>query len=161
MNDLLGFKRNAVLLGLCGQYKDMWDKAENKEDLMNIALDSNGVEMLCDAAAFGWGMDIQYMKKTFLDYINGNWKRNRGGYTSCLFVDYAGHIEQECTLTTIIASNATFHIPKHRICELHVSGGSHVEVTGEGKCNVYTYGDSEVTGNCMIINHTSESVWSK
>lgn len=161
MNDLLGFKRNAVMLGLCGEYREKWDSANDKEALMNIALDPNGIEMLCDAAAFGWGMDIQYMKRTFLDYINGSWKRNRNGYTSCLYVDFEGHIEQECTLTAIISSNVTFHVPKNHICELHVSGNSRVEVTGEGKCNVYVYGNSEVTGNRTIINHSLKSVWAK
>lgn len=161
MNDLLGFKRNAVMLGLCEDYTKKWDSAKNKEDLMDMALDSNGVEMLCDAAAFGWGMDIQYMKKTFLDYINGGWKRNRNGYTSCLYVDYAGHIEQECTLTAIISSNVTFHVPKYRICKLHISGNSNVEVTGDGVCYVYLYGDGSVSGKYTLINHSLKSVWTK
>lgn len=53
MNDLLSFKRNAMMLGLCTSYKDKWDEATSKEALMDMALDSNGVEMLADAAAFG------------------------------------------------------------------------------------------------------------
>ena len=100
MNDLLAFKRNAVMLGLCGGYKEKWDAATSKDALMDMALDSNGVEMLADAAAFGWGMDIQYMKRTFSDYINGKWKRSKDGYTSCLYVDFNGQIEQDCTITT-------------------------------------------------------------
>ena len=44
MNDLLSFKRNAMMLGLCTGYKNKWDAATSKEALMDIALDSNGVE---------------------------------------------------------------------------------------------------------------------
>ena len=61
MNDLLAFKRNVMLLGLCSSYKEKWDSATSKEVLMDMALDSNGVELLADAHSFGFGMDIQYM----------------------------------------------------------------------------------------------------
>lgn len=66
MNDLLSFKRNAMMLGLCSAYKDKWDAATSKEKLMDMALDSNGVELLADAHSFGFGMDIQYMNGRFL-----------------------------------------------------------------------------------------------
>ena len=40
MNDLLSFKRNVMMLGLCTGYKNKWDVATSKEALMDIALDS-------------------------------------------------------------------------------------------------------------------------
>ena len=159
MNDLLKFKRNAVMLGLCGEYKSRWDSAKSKQDLMDIALDANGVEMLCDAAAFGWGMDIQYMKNAFSEYINGNWKRKKDGYTSCLYVLHDGVIEQECTITAIISCNGEFHVPKGKACKLYVSGDSNINVTGEGDCYVYLYGDCKVTGNRKLIHCYQESLW--
>ena len=161
MNDLLSFKRNAMMLGLCGCYKDKWDAATSKEALMDIALDSNGVEMLADAAAFGGGMDIQYMKRTFSYYINGKWKRSKDGYTSCLYVDFNGQIEQYCTLTTVLASNVEFHVPKGSVCKLYVSGGSEVNITGEGICYVYSYSENKVTGNFKQLNCVTKSEWVK
>ena len=146
MNDLLSFIRIAMMLGLCTSYKDKWDEATSKEALMDMALDSNGVEMLADAAAFGWGMDIQYMKRTFSDYINGKWKRNKDGYTSCLYVDFNGQIEQDCTLTTVLSSKVEFHVPEGSVCKLYVGGESTAHITGEGVCYVYSYGHNEVTG---------------
>lgn len=161
MNDLLAFKRNAMMLGLCGGYKDKWDSATGKEALMDMALDSNGVEMLADAAAFGWGMDIQYMKRTFYDYINGKWKRSKDGYTSCLYVDFNGRIEQDCTITTVLASKATFHVPEGSVCKLYVGGESTVNITGEGVCYVYSYGHNEVTGRFKSMNCITKSEWAK
>lgn len=161
MNDLLAFKRNAVMLGLCGGYKEKWDSATSKEALIDMALDSNGVEMLADAAAFGWGMDIQYMKRTFSDYINGKWKRSKDGYTSCLYVDFNGQIEQYCTLTTVLSSNVEFHVPGGSVCKLYVGGESTVHITGEGVCFVYSYGHNEVTGRFKSMNCITKSEWTK
>lgn len=161
MNDLLAFKRNAMMLGLCGAYKDKWDAATSKEALMDMALDSNGVEMLADAASFGWGMDIQYMKRTFSDYINGKWKRSKDGYTSCLYVDYNGHIEQTCTITTALSSKVDFYVPKGSVCKLYVGGGTEVNITGEGVCYVYSYGDNKVTGCFKQMNCVTKSEWIK
>lgn len=161
MNDLLSFKRNAMMLGLCTSYKDKWDEATSKEALMDIALDSNGVEMLTDAAAFGWGMDIQYLKRTFSGYINGKWKRNKDGYTSCLYVDFNGQIEQDCTLTTVLSSKVEFHVSEGSVCKLYVGGESTVHITGEGVCYVYSYGHNEVTGRFKSMNCITKSEWVK
>lgn len=161
MNDLLTFKRNAIMLGLCTPYKDKWDAATSKAVLMDMALDSNGVEMIADACAFSWGMDIPYMKRTFSDYINGKWVRDKGGYSSCLYVDYNGQIEQVCTLTTVLASKVTFNVPKGIICKLYVSGGSEVNITGEGICYVYSYSENKVTGNFKQLNCVTKSEWVK
>lgn len=161
MNDLLTFKRNAKLLGLCGAYKDKWDSADCKYALMDIALDSNGCEMLADACAFGWGMDMLYMKRTFADYINGKWKRDKDGYSSCLYVDYNGQIEQSCTITTVLSSKVTFNVPKGRVCKLFVSGGTEVNITGEGVCYVYSYGENKISGVFKQIQYITKSEWKK
>lgn len=161
MNDLLTFKRNVMMLGLCTSYKDKWDAATSKDALLDMALDSNGVELLADAHSFGFGMDIQYIKRAFSGYINGKWKRSKDGYTSCLYVDYNGQIEQECTLTTVLSSKVEFHIPKGNVCKLYVGGESTVHITGEGICYVYSYGHNEVNGRFNSMNCITESEWVK
>ena len=35
-NELLNLKRNALMLGLCGEYKDRWDKCSNKKELIDL-----------------------------------------------------------------------------------------------------------------------------
>ena len=53
-NELLTLKRNAIRLGLCGEYKWKWDYAASKRELVNMARDSNGIEFMDDYIAFGW-----------------------------------------------------------------------------------------------------------
>ena len=161
MNDLLSFKRNVMMLGLCASYKNKWDATTNKEELMDMALYSYGVELLADAHSFGFGMDIQYMEQVFSDYINGKWKRSMDGYTSCLYVDFNGRIEQDCTLTTVLDSRVEFHIPKGNVCKLYVGAESTVHITGEGVCYVYSYGHNEVTGRFKSMNCITKSEWAK
>ena len=161
MIDLLAFKRNVLTLGLCDEYKEKWNTATNKEALMDMALDSNGVALLCDANSFGFGMDISYMKRAFSDYINGNWKRSKDGYTSCLYVDFNGKIEQDCTITTVLASNVEYHVPKGNVCKLYVGAESTVNITGQGICYVYSYGHNEVTGRFKTIQRITKSKWTK
>ena len=36
-NELLTLKRNALRLGLCGEYKGKWDSAASKRELVNMA----------------------------------------------------------------------------------------------------------------------------
>lgn len=148
------------MLGLCGEYKAKWDVASSKEDLMNIALDSNGIEFLCDSSSFGWGVDIEYLKRMFSDYINGKWTR-LGKYTSCLYVDFNGQVKQDCTLTAVLASKVEFHVPKGNVCELHVGAQSTVDITGEGICYVYSYGHNKVTGRFKSMNCITKSEWAK
>ena len=70
-NELLNLKRNALMLGLCGEYKDRWDKCSNKKELIDLALDSNGVEFIADAITFGWGCSQEFLLNEFADFING------------------------------------------------------------------------------------------
>ena len=101
------------------------------------------------------------MKRTFSDYINGKWKRSKDGYTSCLYVDFKGEIEQDCTLTTILSSKVDFHVPKGHVCKLYVGAESTVNIIGEGICYVYSYGHNEVAGRFKSMNCITKSEWVK
>lgn len=65
MNDLLSFKRNAMMLGLCTSYKNKWDEATSKEALMEIATDAKGMDMIADSISNGWGLSSSYIAKNF------------------------------------------------------------------------------------------------
>ena len=61
MNEILELKRKACLLGLCEKYKDKWDSCKDKKELIDLVLDSNGVEFLADAMTFGWGVSSEFI----------------------------------------------------------------------------------------------------
>lgn len=78
-NELLTLKRNALRLGLCGEYKGKWDSAASKRELVNMALDSNGIEFMADSIAFGWGLSKDYLLKEFGEFANGFYQCNEHG----------------------------------------------------------------------------------
>lgn len=79
MNELLRFKKNAIRLGLCDEYKCKWDSCKSLKDLMDIALSANGIEFIADSVSFGWGMDTGSLANDFHDYVNGQYQRIKDG----------------------------------------------------------------------------------
>jgi len=149
-NELLRFKSEANRRGVCEEYGGKWDEAENKDDLFNIALSAQGIEYIAAAVADGWGLSIDYFKDEFGSYINGAKKRDENGYTSSLYVDFNGTIEQRTTLLLIVSCKCTINIEEFHACEIYVCGNSDVNIVNKGYCAAYVFGgESNVssTGN--------------
>lgn len=149
MNELLRFKKNAMRLGLCDEYKAKWDACKSFEDLMDIALDANGVEFLADSVSFGWGMAPASLANDFHDFINGRYQREKDGYTSELYVNHASPITLRSTITLAIGCDMEVKLPATFVGTLYVTGGSNVRVmplldAHHGSWEVITYGDAKV-----------------
>ena len=141
-NELLNLKRNALMLGLCGEYKDRWDKCSNKKELIDLALDSNGVEFLADAMTFGWGCTQEFLLTEFADFINGRYQRNKNGYTSELYVKPRGVIRLRSTITVIVSGSANVIVPYGFIGKVYVcgDGGSLIFGCYGGSIDLFVYG---------------------
>lgn len=144
MNEILRLKNDSLRLGLCEKYKELWDKSENKDDLIEIATDVNGAEFLAMSHADGWGLTPEYIQREFGDYINGKWRREKDGYTSELYVRYDGDIEQKSTLITLLDCTSTVYVPKYSGGYIYVSGESTVTIRNDSLTNVTVYGDKAV-----------------
>ena len=153
LNELLTLKRNAVLLGLCDEYKTEWNEAKDKKDLVDMALDANGVEFMAKSVAEGWGLSKDYILGNFGDYVNEGYVRDKGGYTSKLYVDYGGDIFQPATLNLLIECNTSVLIPEGSVCKIYVCGRTYVRINCVGKCYVYVYGgynDVKYSGDVTV-----------
>lgn len=151
-NELLTLKRNACMLGLCGQYKTMWDACRNKKDLIDMALDANGVEFMADSIAFDWGLSKEYLMKEFSDFINGKYQRNKGGYKSRMYVGYEGDITIDSTITLLVGCKGKVVVPCSMVASIYVCGGCDIDVKNDGVVYLYAYGSSnKVHGNAKVI----------
>lgn len=137
---MLAFKRNAVLLGLCDEYKAAWNSVKSRKDLVDLALDANGVEFMAKSVAEGWGLSKEYILDNFGDYVNEGYVRDKGGYTSKLYVDYGGDIFAPATLNLLVGCNTSVLVPEGSVCKIYVCGKTYVRVNCMGKCYVYVYG---------------------
>lgn len=152
-NELLTLKRNAVLLGLCDRYKTEWNEAKDKKDLVDMALDANGVEFMAKSVAEGWGLSKDYILDNFGDYVNGSYVRDKGGYTSEIYVGYGGDILQRATLNLLVGCDTSVLVPEGSMCKIYVCGMSDVRIKCVGKCYVYVYGgynDVKYSGDVTV-----------
>lgn len=160
MVDLLGLKRNALSLGLCGEYKDLWNNCKSKKELVNLALDANGIEFMADSIAFGWGLSAEYLQREFSEYANENYTAIERGYTSKMFLNVNnGKIKPCSTLSLIVGCNCTIELSEGFVGKIYVCGGSDVNIVEcvESECELYVYGlDNKVSviKNDAGINRT-------
>lgn len=144
-NELLNMKRNALMLGLCGEYKKKWDNCASKKELIDLVLDSNGVEFLADTITFCWGCSQGFLLKEFSDFINGKYQRKKDGYTSELYVEPHDKIELRSTLTVIAGGRASVIVPPNFFGRVYVcgDGGSLIFGSNGGSIELFVYGENE------------------
>lgn len=156
----MSFKRNAVMLGLCDEYKAAWNSVKDKKGLVDLALDANGVEFVAKSVAEGWGLPIGYMAENFGDYANENYVRDKGGYTSKLYVGYGGDIFQPATLNLLVGCDTSVLVPECSVCKIYVCGRSNVRIRCVGKCYVYVHGgynEVEYSGDAVVVSKSNRA----
>jgi hypothetical protein len=134
------FFKMARRLGLCREYTAKWASCKTKRQLMDVALDANGLPWVAGSIADGWGLSQDYIEKEFFGFLNGRYVHDNNGYTSAIYVNTA-FVPVHTTAALVIGCHGEIHTD--RLCELHVVDSS-VSVTGESACNVYLY-NSTVT----------------
>lgn len=145
---LLDLKRGAIANGLCGQYAEMWNNAQNKKDLVDIALDANGMRFLASTSAKNaWGLSPQYISEKFAEFINGKYLRKRDGYTSEIFVLFNGTIKTRSTALVIMQCDCDVYVPLNRIVEIYVSCGSKIRLHSEGVSSVLMFDEESEVEN--------------
>jgi len=164
--DLLTLKRNALRLGLCGQYKGKWDGCNSKQDLVRMALDSNGIEFMADSIAFGWGLSKDYLLREFGEFMNGFYRCREKGYTSEMYIGAHGVLSVKSTLLLIgYCDDLEIEIPEHTVCRIYVCGGSRVRIENKGSVEIYEYGTDniikliEYDGSYSLRESVSKSKW--
>lgn len=166
VNSILSFKRNATLLGLCGIYKSKWDNCKTPKELVDLALDANGVEFIADSIAFDWGISPKYIYDNFLEYqyYYNKYVRIGDGYTSSMFTQIPlGEIFINTTITLIIDCAAYVHIPDNFIGKIYVCGGSHLHILNlNEKVELCIYGNDnviELANDCKSIKVNKKEIF--
>lgn len=153
--DLLGLKRNAILLGLCDQYRGKWDACKSKRELVDLALDSNGIEFMADSMAFGWGLGKGYLLREFGEWMNGFYQSRTNGYKSEMYVGAHGVVNVRSALLLVAyCDDLEIVVPEHHVCRIYVCGGSKVRIGCIGKAELIEYGeDNDV---CMVTHEGAD-----
>lgn len=145
-NDLVGMKRAALRLGLCGAYRGRWDAAVDKRALVDLCAGADGMAFMASAAAGGWGLTAEYISDVFGEYVNGGYvHRGNGGYTGEVL---AGVLPDgytlRCTLTLAVGVRGVLRVGKYAVRQLYVCGGSDIDIECDGVCYCHIYGGNTV-----------------
>lgn len=163
MNELLTLKRNAIMLGLCGQYKDKWNNAKTIQDLEKLALDTNGIEFLADGIAFNWGLTKKFIIDNLGDNITIHHKEH--GYSSQLIIGDKGIFTPHTTLLLAAWCNCSLNIKKTFVGKIIITGNSNVNIINNGGiAYIYAYGKNNINCNDkhnISIQHITASQWNK
>lgn len=137
------FLRNAKRLGLCEEYTNKWTSAKSKKQLLDVALDANGLSFVANAVAKGH-LSAEYICEAFAPFNNGSYVRDKDGYTSAMYCgEDCNEIFAPETALLVIDFVGDIHIPENRICEIHLVN-SKCYIISKGKANVYVYGDTKI-----------------
>jgi hypothetical protein len=147
MIDMETFIRNAKMLGLCDTYSGKVAGAKSKRQLLDIALDANGMPYMCDSIAAGWGLTKEYIQEEFEPFLNGRYVRREDGYTSAVYCD-ENSVHISTTAALVLFSHG--EITTDRICEIHVAN-SNVTIKSDHLCVVYLYNSTAKIEGSVII----------
>lgn len=139
---ILELKRKALAMGLCGDYKGMWDNSTTQRDLVDMATDINGADFLCASVAKGWGLTKDFLLSNFNGLINGDYVAKCGkdnGYTSEIYIGHSGDITARTTILIVLYSDATIHVPINHVCRIFLAGNGEIHIVANGHCEIVDY----------------------
>lgn len=149
---------------ICERYLPSVGSAQSRKQYMDIALDINGMEFLCNMREKGYGLPYDVICGEFRAYLNGRYIHTNakpiGGYSSSLYcrIEDPSEITINTTLTGIFGCSCWIHVPKNMCCQLCVDGASVVNISvGDGaKCHVDLWDGGVVISDNMdsiIVKH--------
>ena len=138
---------------LCADYKNEWRTCgDDKERLICLAMRQQSIPYVVSHAYKGFGLDKEYIKREFGEYINGHVLKdcdNVEGYTYQLWVDVKS--EEPIALSSDVTSlmycdDVSVLIPQTKCNTIYVSNRSSVHFTLDGfnSVQIYMFDESNV-----------------
>lgn len=151
MDELIFYRKNALLSNLCKEWNTKWSNCHgDKEKLMRLVLARQAMPHFATFCHNGAGVSKNYCLREFGDYVNGKLFKDVDGvegYTSCMYVGAEEPIIINADTTHLMwCDNIDVTIPETKCSVLYVSNKSSVHITLEGynTIQVYLFDESEV-----------------
>lgn len=151
MNELLKYRKNALLDGLCKEWDKMWASCrDDKEKLMRLALMQQSFPHFATYCKNGKGLTKDYLLSEFKDYVNNHIFYdcdNVKGFSYEMFVAPQNGIELCVDVSYFLwAKDTVVTIPKTKAPKIYISNGSIVYLSLDGFNSpvISLYDNSEV-----------------
>lgn len=166
-HNMLYFYRNAILKDLCYEYKLEWKKKmDDLEEMLKLSLRQQSIPFFATATYEGWGLSVEYLEKTFKDYINseytaydcdGSGVENIG---SALYVNHPFEVivSPDVYVYHFMDCNCCIKVPQTKCPTFYLSNKCNIDLKlfGFSSIRVYLFDKSEINisdvpSNCNII----------
>lgn len=153
MDELLKYRKSALVNGLCGEWKGYWQAAgTDKRKLITLALSQQALPHLITYCWNGEGLSKRYILDNFNDYINGKQiiydaDGVKGGYTYQLYVDFNDTINEQADVNAFMwCDNPIVEMPTSRCVTFYVGCNTtlHLSMQGFNNARIYLFDTSEV-----------------
>lgn len=152
MDEMLYFRKNALLANLCKEWSNKWAAChDDKEKLMRLVLMQQSAPYFADFCYRGKGLTKDYCKREFSDYINGrifNDCDTVKGFSYAMYIDAPTGLKIVSDVAQFLwCDNVDVTIPKTKCPILYVSNSStiHLSLDGYNCPHIYLFDDSKVT----------------
>lgn len=154
MDVIDNYYKNALLDGLCNDYKGYWQRTHGeKENLLKLSLSRQAIPHVVTYAYKGKGITKDFVLKEYDGLINGHTVHDADGvtgYTSGLYVDYDADkdlVADKDTMSIMWTRDASIIVPKTKASTMYISNNSKVNIVCEGfnSITIYLFDESHVT----------------
>lgn len=151
-HNLLYFYKNSLLRDLCSEYNKEWKACkEDREKLMQLALQQQSIPYMATSMYEGWGMSVDFLKREFADYINGKHAFNdvdgMDGYTYSMWVDNHDYITLKEDVSHFVQCDSRISVQETKCPTIYISNKSnvHLELDGFNTIRIYLFDESVLT----------------
>ena len=151
MDEMLFFKKNALLANLCKEWDRKWSMChDDKEKLVRLVLMQQSAPYFATFCYQGKGLTKEYCKQEFSDYINGRVFNDCDdvlGYTYQIYVDPPTGFKTVSDVIQMLWCDCDIVVPMTKCPKLYISNRSNVDISLEGYNSVviYLFDDSNIT----------------
>lgn len=163
MDEMLYFRKNALLANLCKEWSNMWEAChDNKEKLMRLVLMQQSAPYFADFCYRGKGLTKDYCKREFSDYINGRTFHNCDGvkgFSYGMFIDVPQVEEMALDVSQFLwCDDTNVSIPQTKCPRLYVSNRSNLNISLDGYNSIAIYLFDESTINIEDADNESNVI---
>lgn len=148
---------------LCREYQSKVSHAGSNKQLIDLAMDANGMPYLCEMSSKGHKLSYSLIKARFAPFINGNYistHTNKYGhpYTSAVYCDFSGKISGlKVTLVSLLGCNCRIDVCPYCVMRIYADNETDVSVHCPDTSKVYVeyWTGAKVggEGNINFIKH--------
>ena len=137
---------------LCEEYMKKIRNSKSKRQLFDIAIDTNGIDYLCEMREKGHPLPYEIIKEEFKPYLNGRYIAeipcSVGTYTSALYIGLGetDEVNMGTTIACLMDCRCLIRVKDYHAARIVLDGNCDVTISCPHSSNIVVecWGDSKI-----------------